>query len=70
MYRLDKCIGDLEREVRLEYYHMMNRISFDSVVMSHSEEFSHVTLPKKDPEYVPQKGEPDGLIYICLSQWS
>ncbi|XP_067444208.1 dynein axonemal heavy chain 1 isoform X2 [Thunnus thynnus] len=52
---LDKCIGDLEKEVKLEYDRTMIRISLDKVVMSH-QEFSHITLPKKDPEYVPQKG--------------
>uniref|UniRef100_A0A3Q3IZZ6 Dynein, axonemal, heavy chain 1 n=1 Tax=Monopterus albus TaxID=43700 RepID=A0A3Q3IZZ6_MONAL len=53
---VEKCIGDLEKEVKLEYYRTMNRMTFDKVVMSHPEEFSHITLPKKDPEYVPQKG--------------
>ncbi|XP_040015424.1 dynein heavy chain 1, axonemal [Xiphias gladius] len=53
---LEKCIGDLEKEVKLGFYHIMNRMSFDKVVMSHSKEFSHIALPKKEPEYVPQKG--------------
>uniref|UniRef100_A0A4W6F8M2 Dynein axonemal heavy chain 1 n=1 Tax=Lates calcarifer TaxID=8187 RepID=A0A4W6F8M2_LATCA len=53
---LEKCIGDLEKELKLEYYRIMNCMSFDKVVMSHPEEFSHITLPKKNPEYVPQKG--------------
>ncbi|XP_026203417.1 dynein heavy chain 1, axonemal [Anabas testudineus] len=53
---IEKCVGDLEKEVKLEYYRTMNRMSFDKVVMSHPAEFSHVTLPKKDPEYIPQKG--------------
>ncbi|XP_044079595.1 dynein axonemal heavy chain 1 isoform X1 [Siniperca chuatsi] len=52
---LEKCIGDLENEVKLEYDRTMNRMSFDKVVMSHPEEFSHITLPHKDPEYVLQK---------------
>ncbi|XP_076603478.1 dynein axonemal heavy chain 1 [Chaetodon auriga] len=53
---LEKCVGDLEKEVKLEYDRTMNRISFDKVVMSHPEEFSHITLPQKNPECVPQKG--------------
>ncbi|GAA6221830.1 dynein heavy chain 1, axonemal-like [Lates japonicus] len=53
---LEKCIGDVEKELKLEYYRIMNCMSFDKVVMSHPEEFSHITLPKKNPEYVPQKG--------------
>lgn len=54
---LEKYTGDLEKEVELEFYRTMNRMSFDKVVMSHSLEFLHITLPKKDPEYVPEKGE-------------
>ncbi|XP_074517159.1 dynein axonemal heavy chain 1 [Sebastes fasciatus] len=53
---LKTSIGDLEKEVELEYERTMNRMSFDKVVMSHTEEFSHMTLPQKDPEYVPQTG--------------
>ncbi|KAK2862487.1 hypothetical protein Q5P01_002020 [Channa striata] len=53
---VENCIGDLEKEVTLEYYRTMNRMSFDKVVMSHPAEFSHVILPEKEPEYVPQKG--------------
>ncbi|XP_028430624.1 dynein heavy chain 1, axonemal isoform X1 [Perca flavescens] len=53
---LEKCIEDLEKEVNLEFECTMNRMSFDKVVRSHPEEFSHITLPQKDPEYVPQKG--------------
>uniref|UniRef100_A0A3Q3STI9 Dynein, axonemal, heavy chain 1 n=1 Tax=Mastacembelus armatus TaxID=205130 RepID=A0A3Q3STI9_9TELE len=53
---VDKCIGDIEKDVKLEYNRTMNRMIFDKVVMSHPKEFSHITLPKKHPEYVPQKG--------------
>ncbi|XP_022600673.1 LOW QUALITY PROTEIN: dynein heavy chain 1, axonemal-like [Seriola dumerili] len=53
---IEKCIGDLEKEVKLEYYRTVNCMTFDKVVMSNSEEFSHITLPKKDPEHLPQKG--------------
>uniref|UniRef100_A0A667ZN70 Uncharacterized protein n=1 Tax=Myripristis murdjan TaxID=586833 RepID=A0A667ZN70_9TELE len=53
---LPECVGHLEEKVKLEYDRTINRIIFDKVVMSHPEEFSHITLPKKDPECVPQKG--------------
>lgn len=58
----------MEKEVKLEYVRTMNRMSFDKVVMSHPDEFSHITLPQKDPEYVPQKGKTVSLTYICLIQ--
>ncbi|XP_036957739.1 dynein heavy chain 1, axonemal isoform X2 [Acanthopagrus latus] len=51
-----KYIGVLEREIKLEYDYTMNRMSFNKVVMSHPEEFAHITLPQKNPEFVPQKG--------------
>ncbi|KAI3369512.1 hypothetical protein L3Q82_007723 [Scortum barcoo] len=53
---LDKSIGDIEKEVRLEYVRTMNRMSFDKVVKNHPDEFSNITLPEKDPEYAPDKG--------------
>uniref|UniRef100_A0A8C9ZPR8 Dynein axonemal heavy chain 1 n=1 Tax=Sander lucioperca TaxID=283035 RepID=A0A8C9ZPR8_SANLU len=67
---LEKCIEDLEKEVNLEFECTMNRMSFDKVVRSHPEEFSRITLPQKDPEYVPQKGKTVSLVYVCLSQWA
>lgn len=69
MCSLEKCIEDLEKEVNLEFECTMNRMSFDKVVRSHPEEFSRITLPQKDPEYVPQKGKTVSLVYVCLSQW-
>lgn len=69
MFSLKTSIGDLEKEVELEYERTMNRMSFDKVVMSHTEEFSHMTLPQKDPEYVPQTGKTVIHVYIYLSQW-
>lgn len=68
MCSLEKYIGDLEEELKLEYDRTMNRISFDKVVMSHPEEFSYITLPPKDPEYVPQKGKPVSLVYMYLDR--
>ncbi|XP_058497468.1 dynein axonemal heavy chain 1 [Solea solea] len=53
---VEKYIRDLEEGVKREYDRTMNSMIFDKVVMSHQEEFSHVTLPKKDTDYVPQKG--------------
>ncbi|XP_071059360.1 dynein axonemal heavy chain 1-like [Pseudochaenichthys georgianus] len=53
---LEKCIGDLEKELKLDYERTMNRMRFDRVVMRHPEEFSHITLPQKGPECVPQSG--------------
>ncbi|XP_041639844.1 dynein heavy chain 1, axonemal [Cheilinus undulatus] len=52
---LEKCLGNLEKEVKLEYDRTMNRVIFDKVVKSQPEDFSHITLPQRDPEYVPQK---------------
>ncbi|XP_072239156.1 dynein axonemal heavy chain 1 [Leuresthes tenuis] len=74
---LEKCLENVEKEVRLEYDRTMNRMIFDKVVMSHAEEFPYVTLPQRDPEYVPQKGcvpvphftyerNRDAFDYICL----
>nr|XP_019941835.1 PREDICTED: dynein heavy chain 1, axonemal [Paralichthys olivaceus] len=53
---VEQCTGNLENEVKRKYDHVMNCMIFDKVVMSHPEEFSHITLPKKDPEHVPKKG--------------
>ncbi|XP_067360331.1 dynein axonemal heavy chain 1 [Channa argus] len=53
---VENRIRDLEKEVKLEYYRTMNRMSFNKVVMNHPAEFSHIILPKKEPEYVPHKG--------------
>ncbi|NWQ64257.1 DYH1 protein, partial [Neopipo cinnamomea] len=54
------CMCNLEEEVRLEYKHTMNRISFDKVVTSKPEMFSYVTLPDKEEKEIPEKG----LIWI------
>ncbi|XP_068171919.1 dynein axonemal heavy chain 1 [Antennarius striatus] len=53
---LEKCIEDLEKEIKLEFARAMNSIIFEKVVMNHPDEFSHITLPQKDPVHVPQKG--------------
>ncbi|XP_074532910.1 dynein axonemal heavy chain 1-like [Halichoeres trimaculatus] len=52
----EQCIGDLEKEVKLEYGRTMNRLSFDNVVKRQPENFPHIILPQKDPQCVPQKG--------------
>uniref|UniRef100_A0A3Q1BMP6 Uncharacterized protein n=1 Tax=Amphiprion ocellaris TaxID=80972 RepID=A0A3Q1BMP6_AMPOC len=71
---LEKCIEDLEKEIKLEYDRTMNSMIFEKVVMSHPEEFPHITLPQKDSECVPQTGRTIGLVHICLhlscSMWS
>uniref|UniRef100_A0A3Q2WPP6 Uncharacterized protein n=1 Tax=Haplochromis burtoni TaxID=8153 RepID=A0A3Q2WPP6_HAPBU len=41
----------------LDYDRTMNRLIFDKVVMSCPEDLSHITLPQKDPEYVPSQGK-------------
>lgn len=66
VYSLEKCIGDLEKDVKLEYDRTMNRMTFDKVVMNHPEEFSCIILPQKDPECVPQKGK----TALYKSMWS
>ncbi|KAF7658906.1 hypothetical protein LDENG_00006200 [Lucifuga dentata] len=53
---LDESLKHLEKEVKLDYDRTMNRIIFDKTVMSHPEQFSHITLPQKDPEHVPSTG--------------
>ncbi|XP_051667332.1 dynein axonemal heavy chain 1 [Manacus candei] len=57
---MSDCMCNLEEEVRLEYKHTMNRISFDRVVSSKPEMFSYVTLPDKEEKEIPEKG----LIWI------
>uniref|UniRef100_A0AAZ3Q3C2 Dynein heavy chain 1, axonemal n=1 Tax=Oncorhynchus tshawytscha TaxID=74940 RepID=A0AAZ3Q3C2_ONCTS len=53
---LQECIVRLEKEINLEYDRTMNRISFDRVVLTNPEDFSHITLPQREPERVPQNG--------------
>ncbi|NWH35887.1 DYH1 protein, partial [Chloropsis hardwickii] len=49
-------ISSLEKEVKLEYEHTMNRISFDRVVASKPQMFSYVTLPDKEEKEAPETG--------------
>uniref|UniRef100_A0A8C5T8B7 Dynein axonemal heavy chain 1 n=1 Tax=Malurus cyaneus samueli TaxID=2593467 RepID=A0A8C5T8B7_9PASS len=49
-------MGSLEKEVKLDYKHTMNRISFDRVIASKPQMFSYVTLPDKVEKEVPEKG--------------
>ncbi|XP_035245196.1 dynein heavy chain 1, axonemal isoform X1 [Anguilla anguilla] len=53
---LQECVSRLESEISLEYERTMNRINFDKVVTTCPEEFSHITLPQRDPEQVPESG--------------
>lgn len=59
---------DLEREIKLEYDRTMNGIIFEKVLMSHPKEFSHISLPPKEPEYVPKRGKRVSFahIYVCF----
>uniref|UniRef100_A0A665VDT7 Uncharacterized protein n=1 Tax=Echeneis naucrates TaxID=173247 RepID=A0A665VDT7_ECHNA len=56
---------DLEKDIKLDYDCTMNRMIFDKIVMRNPDKFSHITLPKKDPEYVPQNGKLVCLEHIC-----
>uniref|UniRef100_A0A3P9PVL2 Uncharacterized protein n=1 Tax=Poecilia reticulata TaxID=8081 RepID=A0A3P9PVL2_POERE len=49
-----RCIKNLENQAKLEYDRVMNRMVFDSTVMTYSEEFSDIILPQKDPEKIPE----------------
>lgn len=55
MCRFEKPLDDLEKEVKLEYDRSMNRMILEKVVKS-DPEFSYITLPTFDPEFVPQNG--------------
>lgn len=46
----------LEKEVKLDYKHIMNRISFDRVITSKPQMFSYVTLPDKEEKEAPETG--------------
>ncbi|XP_010013568.1 PREDICTED: dynein heavy chain 1, axonemal-like, partial [Nestor notabilis] len=63
----DKRILDhmccLEKEVKLNYEHTINKINFDRIVTSKPETFSYVTLPDKEEEEVPEKG------LICIPDY-
>lgn len=65
---LEKCVTDLEMEVKLNHDWTMNRLIFDKVVKSYPEDFSHITLPQKDPEYVPSKGKIFSLMHSLVTQ--
>ncbi|NXU12627.1 DYH1 protein, partial [Pardalotus punctatus] len=49
-------MGSLEKEVKLEYKHTMNMVSFDKIVASKPQTFSYVTLPEKEEKKIPEKG--------------
>ena len=59
--RLQECVKRLEVEMKQEYDHTMNRITFEKVVRSHPEEFPNITLPQPQPWPVPRKG-----VHICI----
>uniref|UniRef100_A0A3B5AEX4 Uncharacterized protein n=1 Tax=Stegastes partitus TaxID=144197 RepID=A0A3B5AEX4_9TELE len=53
---LEKCMEDLEKEIKLGYDRTMKSMIFDKMVMSQPEKFPDITLPQKNPECVPQTG--------------
>lgn len=65
---LETCVAGLENEVRLDYDRTMNRLIFDKVVMSCPEDLSHITLPQKDPEYVPSQGKIFCIMRLLVTQ--
>lgn len=65
---LETCVAGLENEVRLDYDRTMNRLIFDKVVMSCPEDLSHITLPQKDPEYVPSQGKIFCIMHLLVTQ--
>lgn len=50
------CMSSLEKEVKLDYEHTINRINFDRVVASKPQMFSYVTLPDKEEKEAPERG--------------
>ncbi|XP_018600098.2 dynein heavy chain 1, axonemal isoform X2 [Scleropages formosus] len=53
---LQQCADQVEKEIDLEYSRTMNRICFDLVVLTNPEEFSHIVLPQKELQHIPEKG--------------
>ncbi|XP_063071051.1 dynein axonemal heavy chain 1 [Engraulis encrasicolus] len=53
---LQKCVVQLEKEINLEFNRTMNRMVFDKVVKEDPENFSHITVPQREPECVPERG--------------
>ncbi|NWT16478.1 DYH1 protein, partial [Vireo altiloquus] len=61
-------MSSLEKEVKLDYKHIMNRISFDRIVASKPQMFSYVTLPDKEEKEAPEKGLVSTPDYPFLKQ--
>ncbi|XP_041945152.1 dynein heavy chain 1, axonemal isoform X2 [Alosa sapidissima] len=53
---LQKCVVQMESEINLAYDRTMNRMVFDKVVKEDPEKFSHITVPHREPETVPERG--------------
>uniref|UniRef100_A0A672RLD1 Uncharacterized protein n=1 Tax=Sinocyclocheilus grahami TaxID=75366 RepID=A0A672RLD1_SINGR len=49
------AVSTPEEELHLEYIRTMNQMCFDKVVQENPDEFLHITLPRKEPEKVPEK---------------
>lgn len=59
-------MGNLEKEVKLDYSRTMNSINFDKVVMTHRQQFMHIKLPQKEPKCVPKTGKPTVHTFIFV----
>ena len=46
----------LEKEITLDFQRSMNKITFDSIVLSNQDTFAFVTVPTKEPDNVPERG--------------
>ena len=47
----------MEKEVNIDFCRAMNRITFDKIVAANPATFSYVTVPEKEVEVVPERGE-------------
>uniref|UniRef100_A0A4W4FA67 Uncharacterized protein n=1 Tax=Electrophorus electricus TaxID=8005 RepID=A0A4W4FA67_ELEEL len=61
---LQACVEGLQKEIVLDYERTMNRFSFDQLVLADPMEFPHITLPPKEPDRVPAKG--DCVCVVCV----
>ena len=55
--RLEDYIQVLEKEVNIDFCRSMNRIIFDKTVDEDKQTFAFVTVPEKEEEIIPDRGE-------------
>ncbi|XP_037831220.1 dynein heavy chain 1, axonemal isoform X2 [Kryptolebias marmoratus] len=67
---LEEHVSDLKKEVKREYDRIMNGMIFDKVVASNPKKFPHITLPQKEPQYVPQNGKTIINLPFMCAFWS